>query len=472
MHSNRPELAEVNATTDDAAERAVAVAVLLYPPCLDGLDFLRPEHFNDARLGAVFARCRSLWEQDREPQGDINRVLGPNGCHAEAMGGALFVAELFADFAASSSARAYGQRILEAWRRRRLVALGRMVSTNAGDAATSSDELMKAASDELLAVAATRPGAWQTPAELVPAMIEEFHAADSGQRPVPGLRLGIGALDAVLGGIEPHALVIVAARPGAGKSSLATDIVRHVVKSGKRAVFFTLEMGSREVMRRMLAVESDVPASAMRDIALDARQLTAMRAAGSEMMDWRVLFDDSGGLSLGELTSRANNARMRHGAVELLVVDYLQLIRVPGRQQLQRHLEVGEVTRSLKELAKRMGAPVLALSQLSRAVEGREGPPRLSDLRESGSIEQDADVVVLLHPKTDDDAAPLPVGWQAFDAIVAKNRNGPCRTVPLFFHRPLMSFTDTDPRNVAQARVVPVGARPGRGGDREDWQHR
>ena len=263
---------------------------------------------------------------------------------------------------------------------------------------------------------------------------------------------GFYQLDKILDGMYRSNLIILAARPGMGKTSLAINIARNAaVEQGARVGFFSLEMSKEELARRFLAAESGINSRVIGKTALSQAQLDRITPAFQVLSEAPIYLDDSGSLTDTGIKSRARHL-MERGGIDLLIIDYIQLMRTSRRID-NRVQEMTSISQSLKELSRDLNVPVLALSQLSRAVEkerGRDKPiPKLSDLRDSGSIEQDADIVIFIYRdemyyKTEEDwvavnpMAPYPHGEA--DIIVAKHRNGPTDAVKLHFNATTTKF--------------------------------
>ncbi len=271
--------------------------------------------------------------------------------------------------------------------------------------------------------------------------------AHEGLSHVTGVPTGLPWLDDVTLGLQPGTLVIVAARPSVGKTALALNVCSHAaVKHGKRVVFFSLEMPSDQLALRILASEAKLDTERLGKGRLGAHDWDRIMTQSERLMGSRVWFDDSFMLSPVELRSKCRKLK-REGGLDLVVVDYLQLMHAPSeRSSHSREQEIATISRSLKALAKELEVPVLALSQLNRAVEKRKGErPMLADLRESGAIEQDADLVIFLHRpelEKDDPGAQMNAETQEVELILAKHRQGPTGLVPLVFFRRHTAFAE------------------------------
>ena len=283
---------------------------------------------------------------------------------------------------------------------------------------------------------------------------------------VTGIPTGFSLLDRVTGGLQRSDLIVLAARPGIGKTSLALNIAQHVMarsyQQGYRVLIFSLEMGEEQLARRLLSMETGIDQTRLRRG--DIEEEPVMYEGQEYASDWDLIvskvddlsqgqmwIDDTPAISLTDIRSRARRIQTEHG-LDLIIIDYMQLMKATldsGKQPENRVQEVSMISRGLKELARELNVPVLALAQLSRAVEQRaDKMPQLSDLRESGTIEQDSDVVMFIYQdqqqkqESSDDGYPL-------DIIVAKHRNGPTGVAPLYFRPSLTRFSDGSERRYA-----------------------
>jgi replicative DNA helicase len=258
---------------------------------------------------------------------------------------------------------------------------------------------------------------------------------------ITGVPSGFAQFDALSCGLQKSDLIILAARPSVGKTALALNIGLNGALAGFAVGVFSLEMSAEQLILRVLSSEAGVPHQKIRNATISSNEWIDLTNVAAKLADLRFFIDDSAGLSIVDLRSRARKIKAEHN-IDLLIVDYLQLLH-SNRQHENRHQEVSEISRSLKLLAKELNIPIVALSQLSRAVEGRiDKRPMMSDLRESGALEQDADVVLFLYcdllynPETENP--------NLAELIIGKQRNGPTGTVFLNFERELTKFTDGD----------------------------
>ncbi|UCR88288.1 replicative DNA helicase [Mycetocola spongiae] len=275
------------------------------------------------------------------------------------------------------------------------------------------------------------------------AAIDEIEAAAGKDGMMTGVPTGFIEMDELTNGFHPGQLIIVAARPALGKSTLALDFARAAsIGNDMPSIFFSLEMGRSEIAMRLMAAEASVPLQSMRKGTVDQRDWTKIAATRGKINDAPLYIDDSPNMTLVEIRAKCRRLKQRVG-LQLVVIDYLQLM-TSGKRVESRQQEVSEFSRSLKLMAKELQVPVIALSQLNRGPEQRaDKMPAISDLRESGSLEQDADMVILLHRESAYEK-DNPRAGEA-DLIVAKHRNGPTRTVTVAFHGHYSRFADLAP---------------------------
>jgi replicative DNA helicase len=269
--------------------------------------------------------------------------------------------------------------------------------------------------------------------------IEQLYASKGG---ITGLSTGFKDLDRLTAGLQPSDLILVAARPSMGKTAFTLNIAQNVAIREKQPVaFFSLEMSKEQLVQRMLCAEAMIDASRLRIGQLEDKDWTNLIRGADRLSSAPIYIDDTAGINVVELRSKARRLKAEHG-LKLVIIDYLQLMQgSSSRSSENRQQEISEISRSLKSLARELSVPVIALSQLSRGVEARQvKKPMLSDLRESGSLEQDADIVAFLY--RDDYYNPDTEKKNITEIIVAKHRNGPVDTVELFFHKQFTKFSD------------------------------
>ncbi len=389
------------------------------------------------------------------------------------LGGGAYLAELAGGIISVINARDYAETIYELFMRRELVSLGEDMVNDAHEHRldqSAVDTIEKAESKLFsLAESGETQGGFTSLRDSVLVSIEIAEKAFKSKGHVTGMTTGLRDMDKQLGGLHPSDLVILAGRPSMGKTALATNIAfnsaREYYKSGgkegARVGFFSLEMSSDQLATRILADCSGISAHAIKQGDIKQADFQKFVKASQELSQVPLYIDDTPALTIGAVRTRARRLKRQHG-LDFIVVDYLQLLRGTGSRQSEtnRVLEVSEITRGLKAIAKELNIPVLALSQLSRAVEQREDKrPMLSDLRESGSIEQDSDVVMFvyreeyyLHRSEPEIGSEKHLQWQerceramnVGECIIAKARHGPIGTVRMHFDGHLTRFSDLD----------------------------
>ena len=285
------------------------------------------------------------------------------------------------------------------------------------------------------------------PTQLYDAMADAIQDIDDraiGLR-LSGLKTGVADFDAITGGLEPGQLVIVAARPSVGKTAFALNVANHITQQGEVVAFFTLEMTRRELTQRLLALRASVSVADMRTGQLGDSQWDRISACQGESEGQRLFLIDRSAIGVPYVRAAARNIKRKH-CLGLIVVDYLGLMRGEGQNRTQ---EIGSLSRGLKALAKELHVPIIVLAQLNRGTEARQDKrPMLSDLRDSGEVEQDADIVVMLHREELHNPAPE---WKGItELIIRKNRNGPVGEMLLRYHGEHMRFESHSGRSPRQ----------------------
>jgi replicative DNA helicase len=396
-------------------------------------EFLKPEDFYDDRNRAIYESCLALYE-DRIPI-DVLTVSErlKKLKFLKKVGGAGRVAELTNKVPTAAHVEHYGIIVKDASTKRSLMAAANKLLDFSLDESLAADELLDKAEAEIFSLTQRHLSRSFTPVKV--ALAESFDRLDELHKQAEGLRgapTGFKDLDEALAGMQRSNLLILASRPGVGKTSLALNIAQNLAVKYKKPVgFFSLEMSKEELVDRLLVAQADIDAWKLKTGKLDEEDFTKLSNAMGELAEAPLFIDDTPALSLLEMRTKARRLQSETG-VDLLIVDYLQLAR--SRRLENRVQEVSEISQGLKNLARELKVPVLALSQLSRAVETRGGKkPQLADLRESGSIEQDADVVMFLWREDDENLENI-------NLDIAKHRNGPLKSIKFFFKGDRIKF--------------------------------
>lgn len=410
------------------AERSVIGALLIDKDAIIKVaEFLHSNHFYDERHQLIFEAVLTLYESHKPI--DILTLaeeLRRNKNLSKA-GGNGYISELASVVPSSAHVESYGRIIKEAAIRRTLISVSSDLTELAFDESTPVHELLDKAEQQLYGV--SQESLRRDFSALKDILSSSFDRLDELHKKAGGLRgvpTGLPKLDTKLSGLQDSNLIILAARPSVGKTSLALNIAQYVAVEQKIPVgFFSLEMSQEQLSDRLLAAQADIDSWKITTGNLDDDEFALLGDAMGVLGDSPLYIDDTAGANIMEMRTKARRLQMEHG-VKLLIVDYLQLIH--GRNLENRVQEVSEISQALKNIARELKLPVLALSQLSRAVEQRGGDrrPQLSDLRESGALEQDADVVMFLYREDDENR-------QNVKLSISKHRNGPTGEVDLYF---------------------------------------
>jgi len=359
-------------------------------------------------------------------------------------GGAEYLHTLTSLVPTAANAGFYSTIVAERALLRRLVEAGTRIAQMGYSGEGEVLDLVNTAQAEIYSVTGgTQTEDYVPLTDAVTAAIDEIEAAKLKDGQMSGVPTGFAELDELTNGFHGGQLIIVAARPALGKSTLALDFARSAsIHHDMPSIFFSLEMGRSEIAMRLLAAEASVPLQSMRKGTVDARDWTTIAQTRGRINDAPLYIDDSPNMTLVEIRAKCRRLKQRVG-LKMVIIDYLQLM-TSGKRVESRQQEVSEFSRALKLLAKELQVPVIALSQLNRGPEQRaDKMPAISDLRESGSLEQDADMVILLHRESAYEK-DNPRAGEA-DLIVAKHRNGPTRTVTVAFHGHYSRFADMVP---------------------------
>ncbi|MEO3794828.1 replicative DNA helicase [Nonomuraea sp. B10E15] len=358
------------------------------------------------------------------------------------VGGAAYLHTLTAVVPTAANAGYYAKIVREQAILRRLIEAGtRIVSYGYGGQNEEVDDLVDRAQAEIYKVTERRTSEDYAPlADIMPGALDELEAIGSRGGQMVGVPTGFQDLDQLTNGLHPGQMIVVAARPAIGKSTLGLDFARSAaIKHGMTTVIFSLEMSRNEITMRLLSAEARVALHAMRSGMMGDDDWTRLARRMSEVAEAPLFIDDSPNMSMMEIRAKCRRLKQRND-LRFVVIDYLQLMSSPKRVE-SRQNEVSEISRAIKLLAKELEVPVIAISQLNRGPEQRtDKRPQVSDLRESGSIEQDADMVILLH-REDAYERESPRAGEA-DLIVAKHRNGPTATVTVAFQGHYSRFVD------------------------------
>jgi replicative DNA helicase len=466
------------------AEQALLGAILVNNDAFDRVsDFLRAEHFSEELHRRIFDIASQLIRAGKLASPiTLKTFLGEHD-----LGGVTvpqYLARLAAEATTVINAEDYGRTIHDLALRRDLILIGEDVVNAAYDApvGVSPREQIEEAERKLYSIAENGryEGGFQRFSDALTTAVDMAAKAFERDGRLSGIATGLIELDRKMGGLQPSDLIIVAGRPGMGKTALATNIAFNIARSyefklnpdgtaetvnGGIIGFFSLEMSAEQLATRIIAEQAAVPSYKIRRGDIGEPEFHRIAQAAREMQTIPFYIDQSGGLSIAQLAARARRLKRQRG-LDVLVIDYLQLLGASRTRSDSRVQEVTEITTGLKALAKDLNVPVIALSQLSRQVESRDDKrPQLSDLRESGSIEQDADVVLFvfreeyyLKSRQPREGSEEFIAWQAdmekvhgkAEIIIGKQRHGPTGTIELAFEAEMTRFS-----NLAREESLP-----------------
>ncbi len=437
------------------AEQSVLGGLLLSNAAWDRIsslltaeDFYRDEHRH------IFRALQGILDRGQPADAvTVAEALDTAG-ESDRTGGLAYLGELAANTPSAANIRRYAEIVRERAMRRRLVEAAVEIEALAhggGDVVEAIDQAQGLLAP--LADAGARGTGPRNLRDVLSDAITQIHDAFQRGGKFLGLATGFADLDARLGGMHPGDLIIVAGRPSMGKSTIALNIAENVAVDGGVAAFFSLEMSDTQLAMRSLARFGGIPLDALRNARLTNEQFSRISAAIGRLHIAPLEIDQSGGLTVGQIHARARAIKRRRGRLDLLCVDYMGLIRPPSSKTAgTRNDEVSLISAALKAMAKDLRCPVVCLSQLNRGVEARtDKRPMMSDLRDSGSIEQDADVIVLMYRDEYYNQASPRRGLA--EAIVAKHRNGEPGTVNLVFEGQFCRFSDIDQVSVQEVEA-------------------
>ena len=451
------------------AEQQLLGAILASNDVLDRVDDLvKPDHFHDPVHADIFATAAARIVKGQQTDATTLKNFMADHAGLKTLGGAEYLLRLQLSAVATSAARDYAQLIHDLAIRRSLIDLGKSIADRAQtvrDDATPDDQIIEAESDLFkLASTGTTSKGFQSFLRALTDAVDMANAAYNRGGGLAGVSTGLTELDRMLGGLHKSDLLILAGRPSMGKTSLATNLAFNVAKAFKRGAktdgsegtvdggvvgFFSLEMSAAQLAQRILSEAAEVPSEQIRKGDLNPQEFQRYLRAAQDLENCPLYIDDTPALPIAQVAARARRLKRSPQGLDLLIIDYLQLLRGSGRSE-NRVNEVSEITQGLKAIAKELNIPVIALSQLSRQVESRDDKrPQLSDLRESGSIEQDADVVMFVYrgeyykerEKPGEENLEAMTKWQQdmeqlhgkAEVIIGKQRHGPVGSIELSF---------------------------------------
>lgn len=402
---------------------AIAIAYEL----LRGEDFYRPDH------GALYSAMLELFVKNLPVDAvTLNDKLTELGI-LEQVGGRAYVAQLAAGFYTSAHIRQYSKIVADKSLLRRLIKAAAEIAASGYEARDEVESVLEQAEKGIFEIAMNRNSRDFSPiSEVIALALERLEAVAAAGGRVTGVETGFVDFDSKTAGLQKSDLILIGARPSMGKTAFLLNIAQHAaVRNNVPTAVFSLEMAKEQLVNRMLCVEAHLDSHKFRTGDLDDDDWAKIADSVSPLSNAPLFIDDTPGITVAELRAKCRRLKLEKG-LGLVVIDYLQLMSTSNARSESRQMEISEISRSLKALAKELDAPVLTAAQLSRAVEARKDHrPMLSDLRESGAIEQDADVVAFLY--RDEYYNPDTLKKNHAEVIIAKQRNGPTGTVELTY---------------------------------------
>jgi replicative DNA helicase len=432
-------------------EEAVLGALMLEKDALTNvIDILQPQSFYKDAHVRIFSAIQQLFTRS-EPVDilTVTQELKKNG-ELDLIGGAYYITQLTNRVASAANAEFHARIIAQKFIQRELIRISTKTITDAYEDSSDVFDLLDTAEKNLFSIVEGNiKKNYDKMSTLIKKAIEQIEISKNKKDGLSGIPSGLTALDRLTSGWQKSDLVIIAARPAMGKTALVLTMARNAaVDFGKPVAVFSLEMSSLQLVTRLISSESELPSEKLKKGNLEDYEFQQLNDKIKKLAEAPLFIDDTPGLSVFELRAKARRLKEQHG-IEMIVVDYLQLMTAGGEGRGNREQEIATISRSLKGLAKELEVPVIALSQLSRAVETRGGDkrPQLSDLRESGAIEQDADLVMFIHrPEyyniTEDETGMSTAG--VAELIVAKHRNGPINSAKTRYIGQYTKFADLD----------------------------
>jgi replicative DNA helicase len=426
----------------DSEASCLAALLISKDALLRVLEILQPDDFYLEQHRLVFEAVLDLERKNRPVDLVSIKQQLQDKSSFEKVGGDPFLVSLYRTVSTSANAEYYATRVRELSLRRKLIDVSSGIVERCMDMSRETTDVLDESAQAVFNVTERmQSGDMPDMAQIIESTKSTLIRLFETRKAVTGVPSGFTHLDEMLTGFHPEELLIIAARPAMGKTAFALNILNHIsIRSKKPAYFFSLEMPAVQLVMRMIAIESMVELQLMRTGHVSGAQQRLIMQSADNLARCPIYIDDSPNLTVFDIRARARRIASRQ-PLGIIIIDYLQLIS--SKLKADRHLQIGEISRGLKLLARELQCPVIALSQLSRAVESRTDQiPQLSDLRESGSIEQDADVVMFLYReekvKKDSEKKGL------CDVIVAKQRNGPTGTVTLKFWDVFTRFDNYD----------------------------
>lgn len=429
------------------AEQAVIGAIFLEPEAFSSAsELLLPEDFYRASHQRIYETMMKL--SDKGEPIDLVTVTTSlsNAKTLDEIGGVSYLTDIAGSVPTAANIGYYSKIVEEKSVLRRLIRTATDIVTSSFTKEDEIDDVLNEAEKSILEVSHRKnSGAFQAIKDVLIEVYDNIESLHHQNGDLTGVPSGFRDLDRITSGFQQNDLIIIAARPSVGKTAFALNIAQNVaINTDENVAIFSLEMGADQLVSRMLCAEGNIDAQRLRTGNLETEDWSKLTMAMGSLSNAGIFIDDSPGIRVSEIRSKCRRLKQEHG-LGMIVIDYLQLIQGSANSRDNRQQEVSEISRSLKGLARELNVPLIALSQLSRGVEQRQDKrPMMSDLRESGSIEQDADIVGFLY--RDDYYDAESEKQNIIEIIISKQRNGPVGNVELAFVKEYNKFVDLDHR--------------------------
>ncbi|WP_102026179.1 replicative DNA helicase [Salirhabdus sp. Marseille-P4669] len=434
------------------AEQAVLGAIFLEPQAIvTASEILIPEDFYRASHQKIFEAMLGLSDKGEPIDLVTVTTILSNKKMLDDIGGVSYLSDIANSVPTAANIEYYARMVEEKSTLRRLISVATGIVKTSYSQEEEIEEVLDEAEKSILEVSNKKnSGKFKSIKDVLIDVYDNIEQLHMNHADITGIPTGFRDLDKITSGFQRNDLIIIAARPSVGKTAFALNIAQNVaIHASANVAIFSLEMGAEQLVMRMLCAEGNIDAQRLRTGSLEAEDWGKLTMAMGSLSNAGIYIDDTPGVKVNEIRSKCRRLQQEHG-LDMILIDYLQLIQGSGKSRENRQQEVSEISRQLKQLARELNVPLIALSQLSRGVEQRQDKrPIMSDIRESGSIEQDADIIGFLYRddyynREDSEKENI------IEIIIAKQRNGPVGNVELAFVKEYNKFVDLDHRYSAE----------------------
>ena len=424
------------------AEQSVIGSMFLTKKALEkGLENLNEESFYLDSHKKIFASIEELYNNNKSVDlTTVVEVLNNRGW-LKTVGGIEYITEVIESVPTAANVDEYIKIVEDKFILRKLIEEATSIITESYNASNDINEVIEIAEKKIFDVSKNiRSTEFKTIAEVLVKTQNDLEKLASTKGDITGIPTGYYELDKITSGFHPHELIIIAARPGMGKTAIALNMVNNIAINAKKSVaLFNMEMGAEQLAMRMLASVGQIDSGKLKTGKLEHSDWKRVNEAVSRLSGSKIFIDDTAGITVNEIRAKCRRLAASPSGLDIVVIDYLTLIQGNSKSGANRQQEVSDISRALKTMAMELDVPVIALSQLSRGIEQRtDKKPMLSDLRESGAIEQDADIVAFLHCSDEEREKENSL----MEFVIRKHRNGPLKDIPLIFQRNTSTFAN------------------------------